>query len=472
MAMAGVAGTAAGAVVARLRVLVDELAGVDLSEVDGVSGPVLHAELARVAGLVQVVAGRVLARVEADGRWQAGGARSFGEWVARREGTSVGSARRAATLGRALDEQLPGTREAVARGEVTVEHAQLLATAAASSPGRAAALASEDARVNEAALLERARLEGADRFKRTVASWATMVDNAAAEKEHRAAVAKEHFTLTPRPDGVAFTGFLTHEHGEVLFTALKAVAGVPAADDGRSREQRQAAALVDAARLVLDRGLVGAGQGVRPHLSVHVTWDAFLGQVRSALAADLAAGADTSWLPEQWTGDGAQGGAPGQVGAGRAIAVVPPAELDSRTPLPRSILDRLACDSEISRIVFGPESEVLDLGRSQRTYTGQHRRAVIARDRECQYPGCSAPPHLSEVHHVRWWSRDHGETSVEGGVLLCWHHHELVHQRNLSITRTEGVWEFTRADGRPVEGRPPGRNGPADGVQAELAPAG
>ena len=168
----GGAGTAAGAVVARLRVLVDELAVVDLSDVDGVSGAVLHAELARLVGRVQVVAGRVLARVEADGRWQAGGARSFGEWVARREGTSVGAARRSVTLGRALEEQLPGTRAAVAAGEVTVEHAQALATAVASSPGRAAALASGDARVNEAALLKRARLEGADRFRRTVATWA------------------------------------------------------------------------------------------------------------------------------------------------------------------------------------------------------------------------------------------------------------------------------------------------------------
>jgi len=466
-----------GAVLARLRPVVEELAGVDLSDVDGASGPGVHAELARLIGQVQVVAGRVLARVEADGRWQAGGARSFGEWVARREGTSVGSARRAAALGRALDEQLSATREAVARGEVTVEHAQLLATAAASSPERAAVLQSKDARVNEAALLERARLEGADRFKRTVASWATMVDNAAAEKEHQAAVAKEHFTLTPRPDGVAFTGFLTHEHGEVLFTALKAVAGVPAAEDPRSREQRQAAALVDAARLVLDRGLVGAGQGVRPHISVHVTWDSFLGQVRSALAADLATGADTSWLPAEWIGQGAEGGEAGQDGAAPSLTAVPPAELDSRTPLPRSILDRLACDSEISRIVFGPESEVLDLGRAQRTYTGQHRRAVIARDRECQYPGCSAPPHMSEVHHVRWWARDHGETSVEGGVLLCWHHHEVVHQRNVAITRVGNAWEFTRPDGRPVEGRPPeggppGRSGPAGSAQAELALAG
>jgi hypothetical protein len=68
-------------------------------------------------------------------------------------------------------------------------------------------------------------------------------------------------------------------------------------------------------------------------------------------------------------------------------------------------------------------------------------------------------------------------------VLLCWHHHELVHQRNVSVTRAEGAWQFTRADGRPVEGPqvdgPPPDGGPPatnehgnvhpDTVPAELA---
>ena len=128
-----------------------------------------------------------------------------------------------------------------------------------------------------------------------------------------------------------------------------------------------------------------------------------------------------------------------------------PAELDDGTPIPMSVLARIACDSEMTRVVFGPASQPLDVGRSQRTYTGAIRRAVVARDRHCQYPGCSAPPALGEVHHTRWWGRDNGTTSVSTGILLCWYHHKVVHQRSLAIRRsTDGAWDFRRVDGRQL----------------------
>src|SRR3546814_10501189 len=56
--------------------------------------------------------------------------------------------------------------------------------------------------------------------------------------------------------------------------------------------------------------------------------------------------------------------------------------------------------SAITRIVFGPDGAVLDVGRAQRTVTGQMRRAVIARDQHCVYPGCDQPPSRCEVHHA------------------------------------------------------------------------
>ena len=137
-----------------------------------------------------------------------------------------------------------------------------------------------------------------------------------------------------------------------------------------------------------------------------------------------------------------------------------PAELDDGTPIPTSVLARIACDAEITRIVFGPDSQPLDVGRAQRTHTGPQRRAVIARDRHCQYPGCTAPPAISEVHHTRWWGRDHGTTSVATGILLCAYHHHLIHRRAITITwRATGGWAFTERDGRPItppRGAPPG----------------
>ena len=55
---------------------------------------------------------------------------------------------------------------------------------------------------------------------------------------------------------------------------------------------------------------------------------------------------------------------PGTVGLEPAIL------LNSGTPIPRTVLDWAACDAEVTRIVFGPEGQVLDLGRSERVFKG------------------------------------------------------------------------------------------------------
>ncbi len=420
--------------VTRLRADVTDLVATDLALVDGANGPALHAELHRVTGQLQALAARVLARVEADGRWSAGGARTFGEWQARKRTSSPGAVRRQVELGRTL-ESLSATSQAVSRGEVSVEHAQVLARRAATSDKRLAALASDDPLSNESFLLTQAAMLPVEGFRREVDRWATRVDAATADAEHDAAATKEFLTVARRQDGVALTGFLTHEHGEGLLTALRAIDGVPAQDDARSREERHGAALVAMSRVVLDKGLAGGGQQVRPHLLVHVPLETMLrlGAEHPACrcGSDGCAGGEScpSPAPVPHTFDGA---APAELADGRAIAP--------------ELLARLACDSSITRVVFGPDSAVLDVGRAKRTYSGQQRLAVIARDKSCRYPGCGAPPNLGEVHHVLSWLHL-GETSVENGILLCWYHHDLVHRRGIRIARVGAGWELRRHDG-------------------------
>ncbi len=208
---------------------------------------------------------------------------------------------------------------------MSLEHAQVLARHAASSEARKRALASTDPRMNEAHLARQAARQGADEFRTTVQRWANAVDAATAEHEHEAACDREYLTMTRRPDGVALQGLLTHEHGEAVAVALRAVAGVPAADDTRSREQRQAAALVDAARLVLDRGLAGAGQTVRPHLSVTVSWESLQRQVGRAAETD-GESADR-WLPHDWQphdDEPWEAHAPAELGGRHPAAAEPP----------------------------------------------------------------------------------------------------------------------------------------------------
>jgi hypothetical protein len=59
-----------------------------------------------------------------------------------------------------------------------------------------------------------------------------------------------------------------------------------------------------------------------------------------------------------------------------------------------------ACDCKIIPVVMGGAGEPLDVGRAQRTVPLGIRRALVARDRGCRFPGCdrahcivSRPPH-------------------------------------------------------------------------------
>lgn len=415
------------------------LAGVDLSGLDVAELTQAHDALRAVGDRLGAVRARVAARIADDGRWAASGAaHTFPEWVARRGGTSVGTARRELALGRALESGVPSAGPAVAAGRMSLEHAQVLAEVAATTDARRAALASNRADRNEAFLVAKAKQLGVDDFRRLVKRWAAAVDQAAHEAEHRAAVEREHLRLLRRRDGVDIQGFLAAENAEVLATALRTVAGVPAADDGRSSEQRAAAALTGLAQAVLDHGLDTAGTSlVRPHILVHVPYETY-----AALA-----GGDPGGGPQEPAG--ALERADGALGE--------PAELDDGTPLASSAFARIACDARVTRIVFGPEGMPLDVGRAQRTYSGPQRVAVIARDRSCRYPGCSAPPAICEVHHIRWWSRG-GATSVRNGILLCAYHHRQVHQRDMTIAADgAGGFTFARRDGTPIGAGSAGR---------------
>ncbi len=173
--------------------------------------------------------------------------------------------------------------------------------------------------------------------------------------------------------GCHLSGFSTTEHSQGLLAALQAVHGVPAAGDDRTASQRRAGALSGLVRLTLDHGLAGAS--VRPHISVLVDYPTLVALTTTAGAAHLINPAliDPAVLNQEG---------------------LDPAVFEDGQPVPRPVLDKLMCDAQISRFMFGPDSQVINIGRSKRTFTGQLRRAIIARDKHCQYPGCTAPPRM------------------------------------------------------------------------------
>lgn len=105
-------------------------------------------------------------------------------------------------------------------------------------------------------------------------------------------------------------------------------------------------------------------------------------------------------------------------------------------PISIKSVERLACSGSTLTIRVDAAGQPLDIGREHRFHNRNQRIALAARDGGCRFPGCERPPSWAEAHHVRHWARDRGGTSVADGILLCRHHHLLVHNNRWDIERS------------------------------------
>lgn len=103
-------------------------------------------------------------------------------------------------------------------------------------------------------------------------------------------------------------------------------------------------------------------------------------------------------------------------------------------PVSIQTVQRLACAGTVMPILFDG-AQPLDVGREQRLFTRRQRVALAARDGGCRFPGCDRPPSWTEAHHVKQWVRDGGSTNVADGILLCRHHHLLLHNNEWEVVR-------------------------------------
>lgn len=72
--------------------------------------------------------------------------------------------------------------------------------------------------------------------------------------------------------------------------------------------------------------------------------------------------------------------------------------------------------------------------------------ALAHRDKGCRFPGCLNQLYV-DAHHIRHWA-DGGETRIDNLVLLCRHHHGLLHERGFTLERSDdGNLLFFQPDG-------------------------
>ncbi len=103
-------------------------------------------------------------------------------------------------------------------------------------------------------------------------------------------------------------------------------------------------------------------------------------------------------------------------------------------PISRESVDRFVCDTGFIGIKFDRKHQIIDLGRTQRLFTEPQRLVIAVRDGGCIFPNCTKPPSGCEVHHITEW-RNGGRTDAHDGVLLCRHHHMLLHNNHWQILR-------------------------------------
>jgi hypothetical protein len=110
---------------------------------------------------------------------------------------------------------------------------------------------------------------------------------------------------------------------------------------------------------------------------------------------------------------------------------------------------RLACDAGIREVMFDPaRGRTTNLDGLHGLVPDSLRRALHARDAGCVFPGCDLPPEWTDTHLLRCWPNG-GRAVLANLILLCRHHHRLVHEGGWTITReaATGVLEARRPDG-------------------------
>jgi HNH endonuclease len=109
---------------------------------------------------------------------------------------------------------------------------------------------------------------------------------------------------------------------------------------------------------------------------------------------------------------------------------------------------RLACDCSYVAL-FERGGRPLSFGRRTRSIPPAIRRALAARDGRCRFRGCERKRFV-DAHHIHHWARG-GETALDNLVLLCRHHHRLVHEGGFSVSLdAEGRPRFSEPDDVPV----------------------
>jgi hypothetical protein len=303
--------------------------------------------------------------------WKTWGCRSCAYWLSWQCGIGLGAAREKLRVARCLD-ALPLVRARFEAGELSYSKVRAITRVATAD--------------TEADVVELARHATGAHMERIAGAYRHAELNASLEAQ-RVQELRREVTWCRDDNGAVVGRFrLPAEEGDRLIARLL---DHPGTATGATVAQRAADALMD---------LIDAN-ATPPTVVIHVD------------AANLVPSVDTA----------ADVSAETSPSAGEPPPAPPPVD-----DLPAAAAQRLTCDAVIEVLHLDDHGQPLNLGRKRRTVTPAQRRALEARDRGCRFPGCPADRWL-KAHHLRHWGHK-GPTDLDNLVLLCRHHHKVVHE--------------------------------------------
>jgi hypothetical protein len=387
-------------VLIRLRELLAQLAAEDIT---GVPQRDILVELERARAQLEAETSRRLAELDRQGEYRDLGYRSPIAFLTGRMRCSKFEAKRRVKVARHLD-GLPEIRALWARGVITTGHVEAAATI------RHSANADEQFGDFEASLARIAAVGQPEDIADSGKAWREALDNDLDRDGADTLVNEEHerqvCTFARTIDDMGVLNAIFDREGAVIAgrALARAYERGHRANDPRTPQRQRGDALVE----IFNSYLAGLPRsGNVPHL--------LLVSEAGTLVGD-------------------------QIGRAHA---------SDGTRLSAETIRRMACDAFVQHILVDGDMVPLALGRAARLFSGDQRRAMVARDAGCRGPCCDAGPDETESHHLKEWVADQGPTDLENGALFCRGHcHRQLHEGGMTVKgNANGRLDFYDRDG-------------------------
>jgi len=280
----------------------------------------------------------------------------FSEWAADELATMMrwtrNTARNRLHLALTLTTRLPGTLEALSRGDIELRGAQALAEITAP-------LDDATAGTVERTVLPKAATKNLSELRRAARRAVQRLDPDGAKQRHEARKRERSVELLPMDDAMAeITAYLPAADATAIYRRIDEFAHAIRGDDDRTLEQIRADVFTD---LLLGTGAVtdgttttaGSGRG-KPLIQV-------------TIPASTLMGMDNQ-----------------------------PGELAGYGPIPADVARDIAAGGTWKRLIHDPiTGTLLDYGRTTYRPPAGLADFVIARDQRCIFPGCSTRPNAA-----------------------------------------------------------------------------